>query len=517
MSFCGQCGESAPAGAKFCRGCGAPLGGVESKSARPGSRSPSAPRSSTRSTSARAKPARTADAPCLIVVAEGTNRELLNKIRQLRPRDEVVRVPARGALRTIQKTLASRQRSGRRPSAVCLLGPVSSIPPVEVEDLTGMDESVLTDNPYGSSQPFDADNPATWLPEIPVGRIPTGDVELASRLLAVQDDLCGSWDDSLAVSASVWRGASEGVLETCLASDVLLETSPEVDHDILEERTGSPQGRLYFNVHGSDMEPDWYGEGDWEQPVVLTPTTLTYDDNAILVSEACYGATQLFEDESMSQVFLRNGGSCFIGSSIIAWGPPVAPIGQADIIAAESFRHLDAGATAAEALLRAKHAVLEYSTEEDEPTPPAVLNTVLSFTLLGPPWARVSSEGAPQGETVLGRARRQMNAAPGEDDSLLGQVRARIAERLPASLASALRRVPLDTSSLSDQFENTSEIEKVLGLEESTFQHAVSTTLDVQNKQLMFVAARHQHKNFSVFRGAVVEPSGRVAQVYHSK
>jgi hypothetical protein len=258
-----------------------------------------------------------------------------------------------------------------------------------------MDETVLTDNPYGSTRPFDPDNPVTWLPEMPVGRIPTEDVELAGRLLAVNDDLCRSWDDSVAISALVWSGASQSVLETCQARDVTLEMSPGVDHDILDGRQKPSQGRLYFNVHGSDLEPNWYGEGpDGDMPVVMTPTTMAYKDNAILVSEACYGATQLFEDESMSGIFLRNGGSCFIGSSIIAWGPPDAPIGQADIIAAEAFRNLDAGATAAEALLLAKHAVLESADVEDEPIPPAILNTVLSFNLLGPPWARVSSTGA---------------------------------------------------------------------------------------------------------------------------
>ncbi|SVD39578.1 uncharacterized protein METZ01_LOCUS392432, partial [marine metagenome] len=218
------------------------------------------------------------------------------------------------------------------------------------------------------------------------------------------------------------------------------------------------------------------------------------------------------------------------------------PIGQADIIAAEAFRNLDAGATAADALLLAKHTVLESATVKDVPIPPAILNTVLSFNLLGPPWARVSSRGAHQKvdrisskgarekvdrvsskgarekeEGLLDRVRRQINAAPGEDESLLGQVRARIADRLPTSLASALRRVPLDPSSLSTRFESSGEIEKVLGLKDNTFQNAVNTTLEVKNRQTTFLTARHKHKRFSSFRSALVDQNGRVVSFYHSK
>lgn len=543
MSFCGQCGFTAQTGAKFCSSCGASLGELERKSVNTESPSTSAARPAPRTRPARVSPVRPGEAPALIIVAEGTSRELQTRIGQLRPKDEVVRVPTQTALGTVQKTLVRLTGSRKRPASVCLVGSVDSLPPAEVEDLTGMDESVLTDNPYGSTRPFDPDNPVTWLPEVPVGRIPTEDVELAGRLLAVQDDLCGSWDDSVAISALVWRGASQSVLKTCQARDVMLEMSPDVDHAILDGRQEPARGRLYFNVHGSNLEPNWYGEGpDGDMPVVITPTTMAYKDNAILVSEACYGATQLFEDESMSRIFLRNGGSCFIGSSIIAWGPSDAPIGQADIIAAEAFRNLDAGATAADALLLAKHSVLESATVEDVPIPPAILNTVLSFNLLGPPWARVSSRGAHQKvdrisskgarekvdrvsskgtrekeEGLLDRVRRQINAAPGEDESLLGQVRARIADRLPTSLASALRRVPLDPSSLSTRFESSGEIEKVLGLKDNTFQNAVNTTLEVKNRQTTFLTARHKHKRFSSFRSALVDQNGRVVSFYHSK
>ena len=185
MNFCRQCGHPAQTGEKYCSGCGSSLGDVEGKSVNTGSPSPSArqpaPRRAPRpprSSSARARSVRPGEAPSLIIVAEGTSRELQARIGQLRPGDEVVRVPVQTALRTVQKTLVRLTGSQKRPASVCLVGSVNSLPPAEVEDLTGMDETVLTDNPYGSTRPFDPDNPVTWLPEMPVGRIPTEEIEL---------------------------------------------------------------------------------------------------------------------------------------------------------------------------------------------------------------------------------------------------------------------------------------------------------------------------------------------------
>ena len=407
---CSGCGASAGTGVRFCGNCGSAC--VPRGSARPGTSAPAAPprpapavpaappRPAPAAPAAPPRPAPASagsgpgDAPPVVYVVPPGRTQLADIVAEACGDHAHVIVRTDDVAR-VQETLAGMRALGQVPVAVCLVGPSDLLPHVAFEDDTGKDAEVLTDNDWGRCSAIDdAARDEDGLPDVPVTRIPTVDPVLVRRLLSVRDALAPSWDGGVAVSARVWQRASAGVLEQVAPRGrVALQTSPQLDDASLQRSLGKKVGRLYFNVHGSDQVTYWVGDGGaGEYPPVLHPRSLVVAPDAILVSEACYGARH-DEGDTMSLRFFAAGGSAFVGSTIIAWGPAAPPNSLADLVPAHVYRELDRGLSLGEALQAARDAILEEARDEGRITP-QVVNTVSSFVAYGSPLARVA--GAPR-------------------------------------------------------------------------------------------------------------------------
>jgi hypothetical protein len=295
----------------------------------------------------------------------------------------------------VQHAVAALDDQGDLPEAVCLVGPHDALPHGSFDDDTGHDDAVFTDNEWGMLATLaDADRDSEGLPAVAVTRIPTLDPALVRRLLSVRDVLPASWAGGVAVTARTWQRASAAVLERIAPSGgVTLHTSPSLDDGGIRRLMGGSVGRLYFNVHGSDAVTYWIGDdGAGACPAVLRPETIGVAPNAVLVSEACYGARH-DEPDTIALRFLSAGGSAFVGSTIIAWGPAAPPCSLADLIPAGVYTALDRGLSLGDAVLAARRAIVASARQEGRVTP-QVVNTVSSFVAYGSPLARVA--GAPK-------------------------------------------------------------------------------------------------------------------------
>lgn len=450
---CPACGAALGASERFCGECGAPTSGP---TLRPSARGVEPASSAITALpggapSARPKTGPASGAAALYVLPREAPAALR---RALEARGEVLPVDPQGALTAVQARLGR----GPAPGAVCLVGADHDLPMVRLEDPTGRDEELLTDNLFGRRDTPAASTRFTGdlLPEVPVSRIPSLDEALVSRLHEdAAAGLARGWEGGFALSAEVWASASRAVAELLFgARGPALTLSPPAEEDSVGKALRARPGRLYFNVHGTDQEPVWVGESaSGGYPQVLGLEAAGVAPRGVVVSEACYGA-MIFPDHGagIGERFLRAGAGSFVGSSIIAWGPPAAPPGLADLIVTGFYAALDAGHDAGAALLEAKRAILEGELDEDESLEPAAHNTLMSFVHYGAPFARV--EGAPRVPTAtlpapggvsaaksaargsaLDRIRGRMTGSSG---STLGAARDRLRARLPPEQWEAL-------------------------------------------------------------------------------
>jgi hypothetical protein len=303
--------------------------------------------------------------------------------------DKALWVDPDSALLAVQAAVADRTRTGLR--AVCLIGDHEALPFGELVDPSGYDQQLLTDSVYGMPRtPTEPERMAgDLLPEVPVSRIPSIDPTLVRRLLRVGDRLCPDWRAGVAVSAAVWSQASSEVLRL-LGADLKLELSPPRERPEVERDLAERPGRVYFNVHGTDQDAVWLGEGDGRYPEVLRPPGVQVAENAIIFSEACYGATLADGRGSIAPAFLAAGAGCFVGSTIIAWGGgPDSPPCLADQMAFHFYRLVSEGVPLAEALHGARLTVAEGALADGVIDVP-LHNTLLSFVAYGAPFARAT-------------------------------------------------------------------------------------------------------------------------------
>ncbi len=381
----------------------------------------------------------------------------------------------------VQSLLRQLGEQGRDVAAVCIIGGSDSVPHASLQDETGNDRALLTDNDYGMLAPPDqaSRHSLLALPDIPVCRIPSTDPALVARLLGVRDQLSQDWSRGAAVTCAVWeRSSAEALRQIAPGAGVELSSSPPLVADDLARMCTSPPGRLFFNVHGAAQSPCWYGEGSDGHPEVLRGRDLLVREDAILVSEACYGASHNAGADSICLAFLGAGGSAFVGSTIIAWGPAAPPLSLADLIVTGTYAALDAGHSLPEALLWAKARIMAQA-EEGGGVSPQALNTVSSFCAMGGPlarvrgatirrplarpvagtWAQTHSHGSSGPGDVLGRVRRGMRQGGGGP---LGEARQRLAARAARAGWQPVARQVLAASELPRYFRRAAEIQRAL-------------------------------------------------------
>ena len=292
------------------------------------------------------------------------------------------------------------------------------------------DPDIPSDNPYATSD----DN--YFVPEWPIGRLPTGAGTDPAPLLRALAHMGGGmttsksvgyqpWADlvrqllaqlwsryavpaSFGYSANVWRGASAAVYNLIGDPSTLL-TCPPLDADALPIEGLAPSRLSYFNLHGVEDGPEWYGQRAAtdpttlpEYPVALRPGDVTNSGRApgFVFSEACYGANILNKhtEEALCLKFIDSGTRAMVASTKIAYGSVTTPLIGADLLGRCFWQNINLGLPAGEALRRAKLQLAQEMQQRQGFLDGEDQKTLIEFVLYGDPLAT-----APMAPKAAGR------------------------------------------------------------------------------------------------------------------
>ncbi len=317
------------------------------------------------------------------------------------------------------------RKNGEMIGALLIVGGPHIVPfhhlPNPVDD---EDKDVPSDNPYASL------DENYFMPTWPTGRLPNGSgkdaatlIKLLGRIDASRDaktsvsdpltelirrllTLFGLWKPSrtsFGYSAEIWQRASHSVYRT-IGERRGLSISPPTATGRLPKEASKPLQVAYFNLHGVQDGPDWYGQRDPQQttggpdyPVALSPSDVINSGRApqIVYTEACYGANVFNKniDNALALKFLDSGSKAVVGSTVTSYGSVTTPLIAADLLGQTFWKLLNEGHPVGEALRRAKIAMAHtmhrrqgYLDGEDQ-------KTLISFVLYGDPLAQTSAEG----------------------------------------------------------------------------------------------------------------------------
>ncbi len=292
--------------------------------------------------------------------------------------------------------------------------------------INDQDADVPSDNPYASQ------DTNYFIPERAIGRLPDGQDEPVTMLLQLIETVIGAHrrkaaaeksvlatlmrnlraegqkDDpraGLGYSASIWRKASRQVLQT-IGEHHPLRISPPLTYQEFKRVAYAPFS--YFNLHGIEDGPNWYGQRDTLFPasydlfpVALRPEDLAVEDyaDAVIFTEACYGANILGKnsDTSLALKFLAARAKAVIGSTKVSYGTVAPPLIGADLLGKYFWKGLLAHLTVGEALKYAKVSLAREMQERQGYLDSEDQKTLLSFVLFGDP----ALPGIPDGNIEL--------------------------------------------------------------------------------------------------------------------
>lgn len=312
---------------------------------------------------------------------------------------------------------SSLKRRGEMVGAVLIVGGHRIVPfhmlPNPVDD---DDDAIPSDNPYSIT------DENYFIPEWPVGRLPSDNnpelivdlLDRSARHHAAEAHFSSifvrlqSWlrmrfggllqrnREALGYSASIWRKASMAVFRS-IGEPRELITSPPTEAGRLPSVAFRPTRFSYFNLHGLEDEPEWFGQRDplrdegypLEFPIALEPRDVVDGGRAprVVYSEACYGANPFGKtsDTSLCLKFMQSGTQAFIGSTKISYGAVTPPLIAADLLGRGLWQNVRASLPVGEALRRAKLGLVTemnrrqgYLDGEDQ-------KTLISFVLFGDP------------------------------------------------------------------------------------------------------------------------------------
>ena len=248
------------------------------------------------------------------------------------------------------------------------------------------DEKVLSDNPYASR------DKNYMIPERVCARIPDGrsSAYMEKQLKKSKN----SFNGSFGLTAEVWQRASENVFRP-IGDPQDLKISPPVTSDNFDEEWLQERGYLYFNVHGSKVSANWYGQGDGAYPVAMQPVHIERAAG-VVASEACYGAYIVGKtrDTAISLRFLDEEGVLgFCGSTTIAYGPAKPPSSEADLLVKYFFEYLVQGMTLGESFKNAKLDFARKALRRQGFLDDDDQKTLLQFVLYGDPTLRAHTQG----------------------------------------------------------------------------------------------------------------------------
>lgn len=327
------------------------------------------------------------------------------------------------ALTDLDEALANH---GEMVGAVLIVGGPDIIPFHHLPNPTNdSDVDVPSDNPYATI------DENYFIPQWPVGRLPGETNPDAGHLLAQIRRLIYRYEQktqkfisggltfsgiiqwimqlfsnlgirtnkhrSVGYAAEIWQEPSAAVYGT-LDRPKNLWLSPPDSATSIDMAESSPFYSGYFNLHGVQDGPNWYGQKDFtsetggpDYPIALTPTQFSEAVPApeILLTEACYGANILNKrlQEAMSLKCLDSGTRAFIGSTCIAYGSVTLPLIAADFLAQNFWAQIKEGYAVGYALMRAKLNLAQQMTRLQGFLDGEDQKTLLSFVLYGDPLA----------------------------------------------------------------------------------------------------------------------------------
>jgi len=315
-------------------------------------------------------------------------------------------------------------------SALLIVGGPDIIPFHHLPNPTDdVDPDIPSDNPYATP------DENYFVPEWAVGRLPSGvsnnptplahALHLAARAYGQQPKsmshdwlqrfkwwLRAWWErptlkPSLGYAADVWKEASATVY-TAIGDPRDLLTSPPTDANWFPIKELGPQYVSYFNLHGIEDGPDWYGQRSAddhtsiEYPIALRPADVTNSGRApvVVFSEACYGANVFGKSsgDALCLRFLECGTRALVSSTKIAYGSVIPPLIGADLLGRLFWQNVNAGLPVGEALRRAKLQMAQDMHDRQGFLDGEDQKTLISFILYGDPLATVPQIG-PQKKT----------------------------------------------------------------------------------------------------------------------
>jgi hypothetical protein len=283
-------------------------------------------------------------------------------------------------------------RQGREIRYLLIVGGDGVIPFHRLPNSVGdQDADVLSDNPYGCRD-------ANYLvPERAIGRMPDGEKDglgflhtlihtattghrsrtTSKGLLSALSSAFRPLKDvqknghGLGYSASIWRKASRAVFRV-IGNDGQLRTCPPLTYEGF--KIANRPHFSYFNLHGIEDGPNWYGQRDALFPaeyplfpLALRPADLRVSEHAgsVVFTEACYGANIIDKssDDSIALRLLTSRALAVVGSTKVSYGSIAPPLLGADLIGKYFWEGLRAHLTAGAAL---KHAKLSLAREMQE-------------------------------------------------------------------------------------------------------------------------------------------------------
>ena len=290
--------------------------------------------------------------------------------------------PVKKKARAIRDYISRVEKKMGTFDVLLLLGGDDVIPFFRLDNpCDDADESVLSDNPYSSRDENHI------IPERSCARIPdNGSADFMTRQFTKSKSVNGK---SFGLTAKVWRRASENVYRP-IGKPKELKTSPPVNSDKFKKSWLRKKDYLYFNVHGSKISANWYGQQGGAYPVAMDPSNIQ-NASGIVACEACYGAyiIKKTEEDAISLKFLNERKILgFCGSTTIAYGPAAPPSSEADLFVKYFFEYLEQGLTLGESFKNAKldfarKALRRHGFLDDDDQ-----KTLLQFVLYGDPTLR---------------------------------------------------------------------------------------------------------------------------------
>jgi len=248
---------------------------------------------------------------------------------------------------------------------ILIIGGHETIPFHKLPDPTGDDLWIYSDNPYAST---DEDY---FVPERPLGRFPDGMSNDPCLIISQINNSIryreneGAESGRSCYTAYVWEKASRAVLDSAeVSGGIHLELCPPIEVDNVDPKLLNKRCYNYFNLHGGEDTPKWYGQMGPDYPVAFMPQNTNADVEGVIVfTEACYGANIFGKniDDAISLKYLQNRAICFLGSTRIAYGPSEPPADCADLIGVKFFENLKNELTFGEAAMKAKQ---DYAKEK---------------------------------------------------------------------------------------------------------------------------------------------------------